>query len=188
MIPDGDLLVRFRPLLYLHARHLLLGRLYQAGFDASDIVSETCVRALRALDQVRGRSEPEFVQWLRKILENIVKDLIGDVIRKPNNHLPYPWPADADERDPLGTYIAASGPGPSTVAGKQEELLRLAGAIKQLPEVEQDAVIGHHILELRVAEIAVRLGRTEKAVAGVLCRAKKRLRELLERGATHDPR
>jgi RNA polymerase sigma-70 factor (ECF subfamily) len=179
MIPDGDLLVRFRPLLYLHARQLQLGRLYQPGFDASDIVSETCLRALRALDQVRGRSEPEFVQWLRKILENIVKDKIK---RKPDNPLPYPWPADAEERDPLMAYIVASDPGPSTVAGKQEELLLLAAAIEQLPEVEQDAVIGHHILQLPVAEIAVRLGRTEKAVAGVLCRAKKRLRELLERG------
>jgi RNA polymerase sigma-70 factor (ECF subfamily) len=171
MIPDGDLLVRIRPLLYLYARRRQLGRLYQAGFDTSDIVSETCVRALRALDQFRGRSEPEFVQWLRRILENIVKDLL----RKP-------WRADADERDPQVADIPASDTRPSSRVGKQEELLRLAAAIEQLPEVEQDAVIGHHFLKLSVAEIAVRLGRTEKAVAGVLCRALKRLRELLERG------
>jgi RNA polymerase sigma-70 factor (ECF subfamily) len=185
MIPDGDLLARFRPLLYLHARQLRLGRLYQARFDASDIVSETCVRALRALDQVRGRCEAEFIQWLRRIVERVVQDLI----RKHKNHLPDAGQdrplADADdERGPLVAYISASDPGPSTVAGKQEELLRLAAAIEQLPEVEQDAVIGHHILKLPVAEIAVRLGRTEKAVAGVLCRAKKRLRELLEGGHT----
>jgi RNA polymerase sigma-70 factor (ECF subfamily) len=175
--PDGDLLVRFRPLLYLHARQVRL-ELYQNKFDASDIVSETCLKALRALDQFRGRSEPEFIQWLRKILENVVKDWIRPPVGREQ-----PLEDAVNGRGtPLGAYLSASDPGPSTIAGKQEDLLRLAAAIEQLSEVEQDAVIGHCILQLPVAEIARRMGRTEKAVAGVLFRAKLRLRRLFGEG------
>ena len=181
MTPDVALLDRYRPLLHLHARQLRLGRLYQARFDASDVVQETYLRAIAALDQVRGRSEPELVRWLQTILANVLTDLVrrhGADRRDPR--LERSVAADASDREtPLGAYLAASDPGPSTVAGRQEELLRLATAIGTLPEIEQDAIVAHHILKLPVAEVAIRLGRTEKGAAGVLYRAMDRLRKLL---------
>jgi RNA polymerase sigma-70 factor (ECF subfamily) len=184
MTPDRELIVRFRPLLYLHARQMQFGRLYHTRFDASDIVSETCVKALGKLDQIRGRSEPEFIQWLRKVLESVVMDWVRRITaaRRDVRLERSLEEAAGDRSTPLGAYQVASDPGPSTIAGKQEDLLRLAAAIEQLSEIEQDVVIGHCILQLPVAEVARRVGRTERAVAGVLFRAKLRLRGLFGEG------
>ena len=87
--------------------------------------------------------------------------------------------AAEDWDTPLTAYVAASEPGPSTLIMRQEELLRLAAAVDQLPEAERDAVIAHYILELPLAEVALRLARSEKGVAGLLFRGKRRLREWL---------
>jgi RNA polymerase sigma-70 factor (ECF subfamily) len=79
----------------------------------------------------------------------------------------------------LGAYLTAAQPGPSTLAIRREELLRLAAALDRLPESERDAIIAHYILELPLAQVSARLERTERAVAGLLFRGKRRLRELL---------
>jgi len=36
--------------------------------DPSDMVQETLLKAHRSFDQLRGRTEPELVTWLRQIL------------------------------------------------------------------------------------------------------------------------
>jgi len=58
-------------------------------------------------------------------------------------------------------------------------LLRVAGAIDQLPEDQHDAVVLRDLMGLPVAEVAARMGRTPKAAAGLLLRGRARLRELL---------
>src|SRR5262249_2211856 len=87
--------------------------------------------------------------------------------------------AVSDGDTPLGAYLTASRPGPSTPAVRREELLRLADTVDRLPDAERDAIIPHFIPELPPAEGAGRLGRTEKAAAGLVFRGKRRLRELL---------
>lgn len=44
----------------------------------------------------------------------------------------------------------------------------------------QQAVILHHLQSLTAAEIAVQMGKTEIAVAGLLRRGLKRLRQLMQ--------
>jgi RNA polymerase sigma-70 factor (ECF subfamily) len=183
MPPPDWPLDRYRPLLHLHVRQLQLGRLYRTRFDSSDVVQEALVRAVRGLDQVRGSAEPEFVRWLQTIVGNVLVDLVrehGAGKRDPRLERSV---ADAagDDDTPLAAYLTADQPGPSTLAARREELLRLAAAVDRLPEAERDAVIAHHVLELPLVEVAARLGRTEKAVAGLLFRGKRRLRELLAR-------
>ena len=178
--PDWPL-DRYRPLLVLHVRQLRLGRLYQARFDTSDVVQESLVRAVKAFDQVRGRTEAELVRWLRAIVGNVLVDLVrehGAARRDPRLERTAAL-AGEDADTPLAAYLTASEPGPSTLVGRQEELLRLAAAVEQLPEAERDAIVAHYLLGLPLAEAAQRLGRTEKGVAGLLFRGKRRLRELL---------
>ena len=172
---------RYRPLLRLHVRQLQLGRLYRARFDSSDVVQESLLRALKALDQVRGKDEPEFVRWLQTIVANVFVDLLREHgAGKRDPRLEQTIHAAVGEGDtPLAAYLTASQPGPSTLATRKEELLRMAAAVEQLPDAERDAVIAHYILELPIAEVSLRLGRTVKGVAGLLFRGKQRLRELL---------
>ena len=65
-------------------------------------------------------------------------------------------------------------------AEKNEELLRLAWALSELPELQHVAVELHHLGGLSLAETAKRLNRTEASVAGLVRRGLIRLRELLD--------
>jgi RNA polymerase sigma-70 factor (ECF subfamily) len=180
--PDWSL-DRFRPLLALHVRQARLGHLFRARFDVSDVVQEACLRAFKGRDQVRGRTEAELVRWLQAIVGNVLVDLVrehGADRRDPRLERSLAAAGD-DPSAPLAAYLSASEPGPSTLAGRQEDLLGLAAAVERLPEAERDAVVAHYLLGLPLAEVAERLGRSEKGVAGLLFRGKKRLRELLVR-------
>jgi RNA polymerase sigma-70 factor (ECF subfamily) len=71
---------------------------------------------------------------------------------------------------------------PSQQAARNEDLLRLADAVAQLPEAQREAVVLHHLQGCSLTETARRLGRTDAAVAGLLHRGLKRLRELMTPG------
>src|SRR5262249_51285610 len=146
-----------------------------------DVVQEALVRAVKGLDQVRGRAEPELVRWLQAVVGNVLVDLVREHrAGKRNPGLERTvYEAAGDGDTPLAAFAAASQPGPSTLAARREDLLRLAAAVEELPEAERDAVVAHYVLELPIAEVAARLGRTEKGAAGLVFRGKRRLRQLL---------
>src|SRR5437773_1176713 len=64
-------------------------------------------------------------------------------------------------------------------AMRNEELLRLANAMAQLPEDHRRTVELHHLKGLALKDIAAEMGRTKGAVAALLFRGLKKLRELL---------
>jgi len=68
---------------------------------------------------------------------------------------------------------------PSAQAIRQEELLALAQALARLPEDQRRAVELHHLQGVALAEVGQHLGRTKGAVAQLLFRGLKKLRELL---------
>jgi RNA polymerase sigma-70 factor (ECF subfamily) len=61
-------------------------------------------------------------------------------------------------------------------------LLRLADALRQLPEPQREAIFWHHLQGCSLSETATRLGRTDAAVAGLLHRGLRKLREVMSRG------
>ena len=63
----GQLLDLYRNYLELLAR-LQIGRRLQGKVDAADLVQETFLKAHRDFAQFRGKSEGEWVGWLRQIL------------------------------------------------------------------------------------------------------------------------
>ena len=64
---QGELLRRFEPWLRLLARVQLESR-FAAKFDASDVVQQTLLEAIKAFPQFRGSTEAELTAWLRQIL------------------------------------------------------------------------------------------------------------------------
>src|SRR5487761_1123469 len=74
-VARGALLERYRTYLELLAR-VELGRRLQTKVDAADVAQETFLEAHRNFALFRGRSEPEFVAWLREILSGRICNLL----------------------------------------------------------------------------------------------------------------
>jgi RNA polymerase sigma-70 factor (ECF subfamily) len=181
MLPDGGAadrsLDRFREYLRLLAR-LQLAPALQGKLDPSDIVQQTLVKAHQGLGQLRGQSEGELLAWLRRILANTLIDAArkhgGEVSRQRSLE-----DALAASSARLEAWLAADQPSPSDLVVRQEQLLRLAQALAGLPEDQRNAVELHYLHEESVADIADRMGRTRPAVAGLLRRGLRKLREQL---------
>jgi RNA polymerase sigma-70 factor (ECF subfamily) len=167
----------YRDYLHLLARLQLDSRL-RAKIDPSDVVQQTLIKAHQNRAQFRGRTQAEWAGWLRRILANT----LIDAARKYQRELALEHSLEQDFQQSsarLEAWLAADQSSPSEVAVRQEQLLRLARALAQLPEDQRTAVELHHLRDGPVAEIARQMGRTEAAVAGLLRRGLKRLRELL---------
>ena len=167
----------YREYLRLLARlHLAPG--LQGKVDPSDIVQQTLVKAHQHRGQFRGLSEGEWAAWLRRILGNNLQD----AIRKYHREVALEQAAIPDVEESsarLEAWLAADQSSPSQQAMRQEQLLRLADALAQLPADQRTAVEFHHLKDESVSEIAERMGRTEASVAGLLRRGLQKLRELL---------
>jgi RNA polymerase sigma-70 factor (ECF subfamily) len=79
--------------------------------------------------------------------------------------------------------LAADQTSPSRAAERNEELLRLAGALAELPEPQREVVILKHCRGQTLKEIAERLGRSVPSVASLLRRGLEELRGRMTPGS-----
>jgi RNA polymerase sigma-70 factor (ECF subfamily) len=162
--------------LRLHA--CLRGKL-----SASDVVQETLLRAEQGKEQFRGNGDA-LAAYLRKILANTLADKVREFTRgKRDVALERSLHEDLERSsDHLEKWLAAGQSSPSEQAERNELLLRLAGALAELPEDERTALELRYLQEppASAAEIAAHLNRpSAKAVAGLLARGLERLRQVL---------
>jgi RNA polymerase sigma-70 factor (ECF subfamily) len=181
--PEGPwrLLEGYREYLRLLAR-LLLRPLPRAEFDSSDLIQETLLKAHKNLEQFRGGSRAELAAWLRKILANTAKNALRKLGREHADRK-RSLEAVLDESSArLEGLLASDQSSPTDHALRQEQVLRLADALAELPEDQRLAVELKHLQGWSVEAIMEHMGRSEASVAGLLRRGLKKLRELLEPG------
>jgi RNA polymerase sigma-70 factor (ECF subfamily) len=166
-------LEQYREYLRLLAR-LQLSPLLRAKIDPSDIVQETLLFALKDEAHFRGQSEAEYAAWLRRILANRMADACRR-FRTAGRDL---WRERSLEQAlrGLADRFVTDSPGPEQRAAREEELLRLAQALSELPDDERTAVEMKHLQGCSLDAISGHLGRSKAAVAGLLRRAVVRLR------------
>ncbi|MFO0880372.1 MAG: sigma-70 family RNA polymerase sigma factor [Gemmataceae bacterium] len=171
---------RFRDYLLFLARSCL-GWKEQARLSPSDVVQQTLLEAHQKQHQFRGHTDAEMAAWLRQMLAYRLADAqraLGRALRDVSRECSLEAMLD-DSSARMGSWLAGEQSSPSDHAVREEELLRLAGALAQLPTDQQQAVERKHLHGQTIAAIAQEMGRTEAAVGGLLRRGMTQLRELL---------
>jgi RNA polymerase sigma-70 factor (ECF subfamily) len=168
-------------MLRLHAQMLRLHPRILVKFDYSELVNETLMVAHERIAQFQGNTEAQLIAWLKRILTNRAKDK-NDYWHAEIRDVDRECPIEAASEDSshrLADFIAAQNSSPSEHVTKEEQLARLARALDELENDHREAIVARYLMQLPVAEIAAQMKRSERAVAGLLLRGRKRLRDLL---------
>jgi len=169
----------FRSYLLLLARMQL-----DAGprnrIDPSDVVQQTLLEAHAKADQFHG-DDSALAAWLRQALVNNLRDAWRARHRDKRDIRREQAVAEsvAQSSALLERMLAAPDSSPSQRIVRNEELLRLADALAQLPQAQREAIVLHHLQDCSLSETARSLGKTDAAVAGLLHRGLKKLREIM---------
>lgn len=173
------LLEQHRAYLMLLARLNLAARL-RARIDPADLVQQTLLEAHRSAGGLRG-SGPQFTAWLRSILARQIARTIRDLRRDKRDMTRERSLQSALEESSarLEAFLTADQSSPSQQAQRHEWAVRVAAALEALSEDQREALVQHYYQSRPVKEVAQAMQRSTAAVAGLLQRGLKALRQLL---------
>ena len=151
--------------------HHYASRLLNDAHEAEDVVQEAFLRLWQRATSYAP--DARVTTWLHRIVHNLAVDRLRTRGR---------WQAldDADEAPvsaPQGRQLEA-----------QHHAETLDQALEQLPERQRAAIVLVHLHELSGKEAARVLGVTDTALESLLSRARRALRQLLERHAREEER
>lgn len=137
----------------------------------SDMVQDSALRAFRAFSSFKGTTEKEWTAWLQSIFQSQEVQQIRYSKRQKRDEL-NTIPLD----DPDSLTAPTPQRTPSQTSSFREEWRLLLTCLYELPDDQREAISLCSLKELPVAEAARSLGRSELAVAGLLKRGLKTLR------------
>ena len=146
----------------------------RSKLESMDLVQDTLIRALSALDDFTYKNEGDFVRWLSKIAEN---ELRGSLKRLHAGKRDIRKEVRLDNYRPTtgGGFVGAPGAikatTPSVIMSKKEDLARLEKAMDELQPEYREAIVLTKIEGLSYAEIGIRLGKSADAVRMLATRA-----------------
>jgi RNA polymerase sigma-70 factor (ECF subfamily) len=145
--------------------HRYCARLMGSVIDGEDVVQDTIVRALAALEELDEM--PPLRPWLFRIAHNRALDLLrGRAVRRVE-----PIDAAADVAD-------EASPDPVEMLMRQEAVKTAVSRFAELPTMQRSVVILKDVLDEQLTEIAALLDLTVDAVKGHLARGRAHLREI----------
>jgi RNA polymerase sigma-70 factor (ECF subfamily) len=153
----------------------------RAKLEASDIVQEVLLKAHAAREQLTARDDGATAAWLRRILANTLVDAIRRLHSGMRNvDLELSLESQLEQSSVrLEALLAAPASSEEERETHETQLLRLAGALGELPSDQRTAIELMHLHDCSVADISERMGKTPAAVGGLLRRGMKKLRELM---------
>ena len=131
---------RCRSYLHLVAQLNCNPRL-QAKLDASDLVQQTMLQAHQGIAQFRGKEEPELRAWLSQILARNLAHATRDFGRDKRDigrERSIEESLD-DSSVRIVNWLIAEQPSPSQKFEREEQIARLADALAELPDAQQEA-------------------------------------------------
>src|SRR5205085_1848402 len=133
---------------------------------------QTLLEAHQAKAQFAAGNTAQRLGWLRRVLANNLSDELRklktgkrDAGRERSLEA-----ALGDSSARLGSWLAAEQSSPSAHLEREEQALRLAGALATLPETQREALVLQHWHGWSLAKIAQHMERSHAAVAGLIKR------------------
>jgi RNA polymerase sigma-70 factor (ECF subfamily) len=172
---------KYRDYLTVLARLQLNPRL-QGKVDLSGVVQQTLLDAHLARHQILNHDSDHRLIWLRRVMSNN----LADEIRKMNAgkrdvRREQAIPTDLERSSVfLQSWFIGKEPAPSANLHQQERAVKLASALQKLPEFQREALVLQHWNNWTLEQIAKHMGKTTTAVAGLLKRGLRQLREEME--------
>lgn len=133
----------------------------------SDIAQEALLKIAQNYQSFRGQSLPELLGWAKRIAYHATLD------RKAR-------PAAGQNPEGLLESLPAGAPPPLQVLADEEDAVRLAAALEQLPPPRRAVIHARLFDQSSFAEISRQTGRTEGALRVLFVRAVRQLRTLME--------
>ena len=142
--------------------------------EVDDILQETMLRAFQEFEQFSYRGPGSFMRWLSLISRHVIVDAARYQNRARRR---------ADEMVPLrseslpGGADPADSKTPSRLLAAKEDLRRLLKELDGLPPQYREVLLLAKVEGLTTQEIAAQLGKSRPAVALLLHRALRQLRQ-----------
>jgi RNA polymerase sigma-70 factor (ECF subfamily) len=177
----GELLALYQNYLRILARTQLRD-FPAARCDASDLVQETLIEAVRDFPRFAGNTERELIAWLRRVL---VRNLADQVKHHKARIRTVERQESLDgllERSASAVHqaLANGSSSPSTRASRREQAVLLADALERLPADYREVILLRNFHALPFEEVAARMGRSAGAVRMLWARSLERLHRELE--------
>ncbi len=177
---DPAIVAEYEPYLRMLAR-IQLRRAFQAKVGASDMVQQALLQAVQGFDGFRGSTEAELRGWLRQILAHHICHLDRDMHREKRDIRREQSMEQklAQSSLRLEGLLAGHSPTPSQNVVMGENVIQMAEAVENLPDSQREAIRLHYLEGLKLSEVAEITGKTTGAIAGLLHRGMKTLRQQL---------
>jgi len=179
----GELLNRFRPYLNVIAQRMLDERL-QGRMDAADVVQTTYLEASRDFLQFRGESIESLLSWLANILRNNVATAHQEhlVAQKRSARKEVVLRVASESGGSslgIADLVSSESSTPSQRLMRDEAAVVLSACLDKIPETQREAIRMRYLEGMSLKSISDRTGKSEMAVAGLLKRGLRALREVM---------
>lgn len=146
----------------------------RAKLESVDLVQDALFHALRGLGGFKYKNEGDFVRWLSKIAQNVIRDNLDKLhADKRNIHkeVAHGGHGPTTSGRLLGAPMPIDTTTPSVIMSKREALAKLENAIDVLKPEYREVIILTKIEGLSYGEIGDRLGKSTDAVRMLVSRA-----------------
>lgn len=179
----GELLNRFRPYLNVIAQRMLDERL-QGRMDAADVVQTTYLEASRDFLQFRGESIESLLSWLANILRNNLATAHQEhlVAQKRSARKEVVLRVASESGGSslgIADLVSSESSTPSQRLMRDEAAVVLSACLNKIPETQREAIRMRYLEGMSLKSISDRTGKSEMAVAGLLKRGLRALREVM---------
>ena len=150
-----------------------------AKVDLSGIVQQTMLEAHQNRHQWKPLPEEEQMAYLRRIAANNARDQARKYATGKRDVRREQSLDDDFERSSicLMNMAVADVPSPSIQLSKAERAIQLAAAMERLPDSQREALMLQYWEQMSLKEIADRMNRSPEAIAGLIRRGVRQLRQ-----------